>query len=230
MARVFEDTVGKIRDKPIAETLKLILAEAGDAVGIDLVRVTSGGQAKLGTPGKRTGSTRHDLGNAADLMIERGGRALAFNVPTDLPSFERFVEVAAEKGATGIGAGAGYMGVQTIHVGFGSEAVWGDGGRGVNTPPWLRQAFSQGRAGAGARRPAVRVPLTHASPAHVVIARSGLRLRTGPGPDFGTRAVLAQGTKVVAVPDETDPRWARIDLEGDGLFDGYAFAAFLAPA
>ncbi|MEP0915073.1 hypothetical protein NDI45_29855, partial [Leptolyngbya sp. GB1-A1] len=70
-------------------------------------------------------STRHDLGNAADLDLIKDGRVLRFTDPSDLPFFEAFVEAAASFGATGIGGDVGYMGPTRIHVGFGSRATWG---------------------------------------------------------------------------------------------------------
>lgn len=147
MAQVIEDTKGKIRDLPIAAKLRQILSEAGDEAGVDIVRVTSGGQAKKGTPGKRTGSTRHDLGNAADLMLERNGKALSFTKAAELPVFETFVASAAAKGATGLGAGIDYMGERTIHVGFGTRLVWGAKGKAVNAPTWLKNAAEKGWSG-----------------------------------------------------------------------------------
>jgi hypothetical protein len=239
MATLIEDTKGKIRDLPIAPTLRQILLAAATVAGIDQVRVTSGGQAKLGTPGKRTGSTRHDLGNAADLMLEKDGRALAFTLAADLPIFENFVTAAAAKGATGIGAGIDYMGPRTLHVGFGSVACWGAGGKQVNAPPWLRRAFVAGRThhddGTEPPAPPPVAPLDAADNAsaprpYVVVARSGLRLRSGPGTEFGSNAVLPSGTRLGAVIDTAHPNWARVDLQQDGLFDGYVFASYIAPA
>lgn len=142
MAKVIEDTKGKTRDLPIKVKLSQILSDAADDAGVDTVRVTSGGQAAKGTGGKRTGSTRHDLGNAADLMLERKGKALSFE--KDRGVFESFVESAASRGATGIGAGIAYMGEHTIHVGFGSKLVWGAGGKSANAPAWLKAAATKG--------------------------------------------------------------------------------------
>jgi hypothetical protein len=153
MAKVIEDTKGKTRDLPIAAKLRQILSEAADQAGVDVVRVTSGGQAKKGTPGKRTGSTRHDLGNAADLMLEAKGKALSFTKAAELPVFEAFVTSAASRGATGIGAGIDYMGEHTIHVGFGKQLVWGAGGKAVNAPAWLKKAADKGWSGKGANAP-----------------------------------------------------------------------------
>jgi hypothetical protein len=66
---------------------------------------------------------------------------------------------------------------------------------------------------------------------YVVIARDGLKLRGGPGTNFESEKTLPAGTElnVVGVSSQ-DPSWVRVDLEGDGLLDGYVFASFLAPA
>jgi len=71
MVRVVENTAGKTRDLPIASRLKQILSFAASVAGIDEVRVESGGQCAIGTCSKRVGSTRHDLGNAADLDLKK---------------------------------------------------------------------------------------------------------------------------------------------------------------
>jgi hypothetical protein len=66
---------------------------------------------------------------------------------------------------------------------------------------------------------------------YVVIARGGLKLRGGPGTDFESQQTLPAGTELNVVDiDSQDPSWVRVDLEGDGLLDGYVFASFLAPA
>lgn len=65
---------------------------------------------------------------------------------------------------------------------------------------------------------------------YVVIARSGLKLRGGPGTGFGSERTLPAGTELNVVPGtEGDTTWVRVDIEGDGLLDGYVFASFLAP-
>lgn len=58
-----------------------------------------------------------------------------------------------------------------------------------------------------------------------VIARSGLRLRGGPGTEFEIISVLP--TDSIIFVDSTTNGWARVDLEGDGRVDGFASAAFL---
>lgn len=64
-----------------------------------------------------------------------------------------------------------------------------------------------------------------------VIARDGLKLRGGPGTNFDSERTLPAGTdlNVVSVAQE-DSAWVLVDLEGDGLLDGYVFASFLAPS
>ena len=226
--------VGKIRDKPIGQKLKRVLEGAADAAGIDTVRVTSGSQP--GTTGRRTGSTRHDNGRAADLQLIKGGRTLTFTDQGGGPIVEAFVTAAAANGATGIGAGVDYMGNRTLHVGFGtspqdlSTLVWGAGGKSANAPPWLREAAREGW----------NSPVTEAASGpfaarslgrFVVVARGGLHLRKGPGLTFGITTTVEAGTEVAVVAfDGPDGEWARVDLQGDGLVDGHLFAAFLKPA
>jgi len=226
--------VGKIRDKPIGQKLEGVLQRAANAAGIDTVWVTSGSQP--GTTGRRTGSTRHDNGRAADLQLVRGGRTLSFTDQDGGPIVEAFVTAAAANGATGIGAGEQYMGNKTLHVGFGtspqdhSKLVWGAGGRSANAPAWLREAAKKGWenpvAEAASSTSAVR-----SLGRFVVIARSGLQLRKGPGLEFGVTKTLETGTEVTVVGfDGPNGEWARVDLQGDGLVDGHLFVAFLQPA
>jgi len=61
-----------------------------------------------------------------------------------------------------------------------------------------------------------------------VAARSGLRLRAGPGTDAAIVGGLPDG-RVVHVLDMRDG-WARVDADADGTPDGYAAAAYLTPA
>jgi hypothetical protein len=63
------------------------------------------------------------------------------------------------------------------------------------------------------------------APRFKVIARSGLRMREGAGAQFDQNGSLRPG-QVVFVPKIEDG-WASIDIEGDGLLDGFASAAFL---
>lgn len=105
------------------------------------VDVTSGGQAAAGTGGPRTGSTRHDLGGAADfdLYDKETGHKLDMNNPADAARMAQFVEHAVRAGATGVGAGQDYMGASKIHVGGGKPATWGGA-------DWIGPAWERGRA------------------------------------------------------------------------------------
>ncbi|MGH1414836.1 MAG: hypothetical protein ACRBB0_15215 [Pelagimonas sp.] len=131
-----------IRNGPISGELMNAMSFLGD-MGIEM-RVFSGGQAPKGSGGPRTGSVRHDHGNAADAFFFQGGRKLDWNDPNDRPIFEEIVARAKANGVTGIGAGDGYMQPGSMHVGFGKPAVWGAGGKGANAPDWLRSASARG--------------------------------------------------------------------------------------
>jgi putative chitinase len=59
----------------------------------------------------------------------------------------------------------------------------------------------------------------------VVIARGGLKLRSGPSTDFGSLRTIPQGTTVNVLSREG--MWALVDLEGDGNADGFVNLPFL---
>lgn len=142
MAQIVYQNQGHIRDQPISDDLTRVLIAAAEAAGVDTIIIGSGGQPATGTEGvDRTGSHRHDEGGAADISLQINGRTLDFNNPQDQAVFQSFVTAARANGATGIGAGNDYMGGQTIHVGFGTPAVWGAGGQSANAPGWLTQAY-----------------------------------------------------------------------------------------
>jgi hypothetical protein len=83
-----------------------------------------------------------------------------------------------------------------------------------------------GQFGAGGR-----LPITDSTDRLVrrfrVIARDGLRLRSGPGLEFDILGLLPFGTVVTAVRREGE--WTFVDLQGDGAVDGAAFSALLSP-
>ncbi len=60
-----------------------------------------------------------------------------------------------------------------------------------------------------------------------VNARSGLRLRSGPGTNFDTIELLALGSIVFV--GKRQGEWVEVDLQGDGVIDGFAFASYLVP-
>lgn len=60
---------------------------------------------------------------------------------------------------------------------------------------------------------------------HRVTARSGLRLRAGPGTGFDVLRVLPFDTQVAILREEE--KWRGVDLQGDGRVDGFVHGAFL---
>lgn len=143
-----------IRRGGLQNTLLDQLRFAGSQTGLN-ASVVSGGQRMPGAPGA-TGSHRHDEGGAADLKLTdaRTGRILDMNNPQDAARMEAFTTAAVRAGATGVGAGQGYMGASTIHVGGGTPASWGGASwierarqaglrGGQMTPAQLRQALAQ---------------------------------------------------------------------------------------
>lgn len=108
-------------------------------------RVFSGGQPSTGS--NRVGSTRHDHGDAADVLFFQGGRQLDYNNPEDVPIYQQIVSRGRAAGLTGFGAGENYMTPGSMHIGFGTPAVWGEDGRGANAPRWLRDAYQGAPAG-----------------------------------------------------------------------------------
>lgn len=130
---------GAVRSLPLSERLVSALSFLPE-LGVTM-EVFSGGQPAPGE-GPRVGSTRHDHGNAADVFFyDRSGRRLDWANEQDRPIFEEIVRRARANGVTGFGAGEGYMRPGSMHIGFGSEAVWGAGGSGENAPGWLRAAY-----------------------------------------------------------------------------------------
>jgi hypothetical protein len=143
-----------------------ILQTAAQAAGVDVL-VTSGGQVPADRGGRngvnRTGSNRHDLGYAADVVITDadGNRQRVNAGPEELGVVVKFLEACRDAGATGIGAGNGYMSDSVYHVdiawegqkkgdisGILSNRYWGGGSsRGLrtstaNTPRWLVQLMA----------------------------------------------------------------------------------------
>jgi Phage tail lysozyme len=159
-SRVTEGQTGATRNLPIQEELRRQLQQAAEAADV-LVNVHSGGQAKIGTGGRRTGSTRHDLGGAADVKLTdpQTGRTLDMRNPQDAARRAAFTQSAVAAGATGIGAGLGYMGPHSIHIGGGTSASWGGA-------PWIQQAHRGGLAARGATQAQIAAAGTTAPPEH----------------------------------------------------------------
>lgn len=131
---------GATRDKPITQDLAKAMSFLKE-MGI-VMEVFSGGQDALGEGSRRTGSTRHDHGNAADARFYKDGRMLDWAKSSDTAIFEQIVRQAKANGVTGFGAGAGYMSPGSMHLGYGKAGVWGDEGGGANAAPWLKRAYN----------------------------------------------------------------------------------------
>ncbi|GAA0852826.1 M15 family metallopeptidase [Aliiglaciecola litoralis] len=63
-------------------------------------------------------------------------------------------------------------------------------------------------------------------PRYQVTARNGLNMRGGPGTGFPVVATLRSNQLVDVM--KTDGDWCQVDLEGDGLADGYCHSGYLA--
>ncbi|GJD53059.1 hypothetical protein OPKNFCMD_5830 [Methylobacterium crusticola] len=66
---------------------------------------------------------------------------------------------------------------------------------------------------------------------YVVQVRTDLKLRGGPGPTFPVIKSLLDGTRlnVLDFDENATGLWALVDLEGDGVKDGFVFATFIEP-
>lgn len=133
---------GAIRNKVIVSELENILIQAAKNTGLS-VRIFSGGM----TPYRRVGTDRHLNGYAADVWLYNSeGKQLTVNHQ----DFRDFAKAAKNAGATGIGAGIGYMAAVGLHIDISagntipadSVTYWGAGGRKANAPQWLINIMS----------------------------------------------------------------------------------------
>jgi len=153
---------GTKRSLPIQQQLWDILETAAKAAKVNVL-ITSGGQVPVSRGGikgrNRIGSNRHDEGFAADVALytpDFKGRQLNLKSKDDLAIVLKFMEACRDAGATGIGAGNGYMSDSHVHVdiawrgqqkgiisGILSNRYWGGGKSAglktgtANTPTYL---------------------------------------------------------------------------------------------
>lgn len=223
---------GATRNQPLSDKLTGALGSFLPEMGVTM-KVFSGGQDAEGP--RRTGSHRHDHGNAADVFFYKDGRQLSWANPDDVPIFEDIVRRGKAAGVTGFGAGDGYMRPGSMHIGFGSPAVWGAGGRGTNAPEWLRQAYNSpaGQAPAVAAVNALaqgqptqvasldqsvglpqQAPIPQAAPPlptprtiqDAPIAGQPQQVaQAAPGPDISRLSVMAGGNAGVLPPGQSPP-------------------------
>jgi hypothetical protein len=156
MARVIQAQTGATnRVLPISDDLSAVLAYAATKNGVYL-EIYSGGQdpAIPGTvpPGA---SPRHNGGNAADmkayvLNADGSKRYLNWTNEADQKIWAGIVADAVSAGAVGVGAALGYMGPESVHIGFGGAAVWGQKKTAFTkgSPPadWISDAWAVGLA------------------------------------------------------------------------------------
>jgi hypothetical protein len=137
----------RTRRQPLSSKVRNILEYSAAQNGVQ-VEVWSGGQAAKGSGGPRTGSTRHDLGNAGDVKLFRNvnGKKVYLDMTNadDQKVMAKFAQDAASAGATGVGAHPAYMGSKSMHIGLGSKMVWGAGESSAGAPDWLKRAVEEG--------------------------------------------------------------------------------------
>tara|TARA_R110002050_G_scaffold61184_1_gene135417 strand:- start:1518 stop:3011 length:1494 start_codon:yes stop_codon:yes gene_type:complete len=144
-ANVVYELGGKTRNQPIQPKLAKILEKASADSGYKIV-VFSGGQDIKGQGTRRTGSTRHDRGYAADIRVYDDGTRLSSENTAHHVRLAMFAKRLKMLGMESFGSGPGYMGGNhhvdiAISAGQGSAPVWGAGGRSANTPSWLKRSF-----------------------------------------------------------------------------------------
>jgi hypothetical protein len=168
--------------------LQLEYAAAQTNVNVD---VLSGGQPRFGP--NRTGSHRHDEGGAGDVKLRdpETGKYLDMRNPQDAERMAQFTEHAVRAGATGVGAGQGYMGAETLHIGGGRATTWGGA-------PWIAAAHARGTAN----------PL---SPSQVALALSDARTR-----DAESNRDVMNGALIRSMASEQIKGRASIDIDVAG--------------
>lgn len=152
---------GSVRYLPLDQQLQQDIMRAAYNTDPNLgVHINSGGQPALGEGGSRTGSTRHDHGNAGDIVLTRNGQPLTI---TD--SRQAYLDFAESLGATGLPGIGVYPDSEFIHAGGGSELSWGQDGHSASIPTDFLNAIGQGRTSfeSGDRLSAVPV-LPNAAP------------------------------------------------------------------
>lgn len=143
-AGIVEYQLGGIRNKKVKPALEIILASAARRAKIDKVVITSGLQP--GYSGRRTGTTRHDTGLAADLYLISNGSVVTLDTTRGREIISSFIREAVNLGVRGGGMSSGYMGNRVMHL----DLLGQDAGGGRYNPDvkvvwksdsWFRSAF-----------------------------------------------------------------------------------------
>lgn len=111
---IIEYRLGSIRNRKVKPTLERALARAARQAKVDKVVITSGLQP--GTTGRRTGSTRHDTGLAADFYLMKNGQAVTLSTVNGRQIITAFVQAAKANGIRAGGMSLGYMGDRVMHL------------------------------------------------------------------------------------------------------------------
>jgi hypothetical protein len=176
--RIIYENGNATRNRPLSDQLTGAISPVLDELGITM-KVVSGGQVteaeRQAGKGGRVGSERHDGGHAGDVdFYLPDGTKLTPKNPSHVPILQEIVRRGRARGITGWGEGEDYMGDGRVHLGFGSEAAWGKGGKSANAPQWLKEAMGAPLGQAPAAGPgqeasnaidrALRVTADNASP------------------------------------------------------------------
>lgn len=160
--------LGGIRNKVVNKDLEELLSIAAKESGVDEVVIVSGKQP--GKTGRRTGSTRHDTGWAADFDLKKDGRVLSYNSTTDRQIMTEFTKAAVALGIRAGGISSGYMGPTRFHMDTLGSHVGG--------PPWDSSRISTWRS-AQWFIDAMHNPRGDLEPTESFIANSQTHINTG---------------------------------------------------
>jgi len=232
-----------IRNKPVSSALLEDMSFLKD-MGIQMV-VYSGGQDAKGHGDRRTGSTRHDDGNAADAYFidMKTGEILDWSKPENKAIFQEIFYRGYQNGVQGWGAHAEYMGTKSVHLGYGNPAVWGKGGTG-RPAGWLWEAWNNAQSGrvperfakaAEETRGLMDKPTSSNAPSSIIQSESSGRwdaenevAGAGGKGHFGrvqfSRARLQEAKDAGAIPADMTPEQFMKDPEAQVSAENWHFA------
>jgi len=150
-----QGTEATIRKQPLNDNLVQTLQYGLQGTGLNF-RVNSGGQPGIEEGGPRTGSTRHDHGNAADgVFVDATTNRVLDPVanPADQAKIASVLPQLRSAGIQGIGWGVDYMGPSSFHLDVDTPAIWGADGKGANAASWVINAV-----GGASARPSAASP------------------------------------------------------------------------
>ncbi len=202
-------TQAKIRNLAVNQQLYDAFHQLGEKYGLR-ADIVSGGQHAHGT--RRTGSHRHDVDGgglgAGDVKLfdTQQNRYLSLSNPADRPRLTAYLQGAAALGATGFGAGRGYMGNETFHIGGGKPAVWGGEeaflrGATAGIKPTAVAAASPALPSAYAAADPNAIPTLPANPARGLLADNPMQ----PIVDAAKERQVAQAQQMEALQASTAP-------------------------